>query len=316
MLKVKKLKKIFGEKLKEHIVLRDYTSMKVGGVADYFLETENIEDLITAVIAAREDEIPFIILGWGSNVLVSDYGFGGLVIRNATKNISILPDKSQAIVDSGVGLSNLILKVADSDLGGMENLFGIPGTVGGAIYGNAGAYGTEIFDYVKSVTMLSANNKLITKDKKWFEVKYRSTKLKRNEKNEYIILTVIFQFAKNKKEHLIENISKIKKERSEKLSGLCASCGSVFKNPKSGKSYDNVELAKKQSAGFLLESVNAKKMNIGEAKVFEKHANIVHNTGNARAAEVRALIEQMKDAVRENKGINLEEEIEYVGQWD
>lgn len=316
MLKTKKLRKVLGEKLKEHITLREFTTMKVGGVADYFFEAKNIEDIISAVMAARADKVPFHIIGWASNIIVSDFGYPGLIIRNKSNNISYLPDKSQVIADSGVDLSRLILYAINQNLGGMEKLYGIPGSIGGAIYGNAGAYRQEISDFIKSVTLLSPNNKIVSKDKKWLETSYRSTRLKRSSKNEYIILTVKFQFAHNKKEQMLDNISKIKQERNKRLAGLGPSAGSIFKNPMAGKDYKTIEMAKQRSAGYLLDEAGVKKMSVGDAGVFEKHANIIENKGNANSRDIRLLIEKMRDSVRENSGVELEEEVEYVGQWE
>ncbi len=316
MLKSNKLKKVLGNRLKEHITLREYTTMKVGGVADYFFEAENVEDIISAVMAARADKIPFFIIGWGSNILVSDYGFPGLIIRNKSNNISYLPDKSQVIADSGVDLSRLILYAINQNLGGMEKLYGIPGSVGGAVYGNAGAYQSEISDFIKSVTMLTLNNKIVSKPKDWLETTYRSTKLKKTKDKDHVILTVKFQFAHNKKEQMLENIGKIRAERNTRLGGLGPSAGSVFKNPLAGKDYKTVEMAKQRSAGFLLDSIGAKKIRIGDAGIFAKHANIIENRGSALSTDVRLLIEKLREEVRTNSGIDLEEEIEYVGQWE
>jgi UDP-N-acetylmuramate dehydrogenase len=316
MYKAKKLKKVLGDKLKENIVMRDYTTMKVGGVADYFFEAKNTEDLISAVLAAREDEIPFFVLGWASNVLISDYGYPGLMIVNKSQNISALPDTSQLIADSGVNLVKLVLYAINHNLGGLEKLFGIPGTVGGCIYGNAGAYGMEIFDFLHTVTMLSPNNKIISRPKSWFEPKYRSTILKRDKKRDYIILTAKFQLFQSKKKHMMHTISDIRSQRDDKFDQLGPSCGSIFKNPSSGRIYKNIELAKKHSAGYLLDSIDAKKMKVNGAGVYKKHSNIIENQNMANAKDVRLLIEKLRDKVRKNSGISLEEEIEYVGQWE
>lgn len=316
MLKINKLKQVLRERLKEHVTLRDFTTMKVGGVADYFFEAQNTEDLISAIIAARADKIPFFIMGWGSNILISDYGYPGLVIKNKSRNISVLPDKAQVIADSGADLSKLILYAINRGLGGMEKLYGIPGSVGGAVYGNAGAYQIEIIDFIRSVTMLSPENKIVSKSAGWLEVKYRSTRLKRNKEKKYIILTVKFQLAHNKKKQMLMNIAEVKTKRDKRIGGLGPSCGSIFRNPASGKSYANTRLAKKKSAGYFLEQIGAKKMRVGDAAIFAKHANIIENKGKAKAVEVRELIENLREEVRKESGTELKEEIEYIGQWE
>ena len=311
-----KLKKVFGEKLREHVSLRDMTSIHIGGVCDYFVDAKTIDDLITAIIAAKEDKIPYFILGGGSNILISDFGFPGLVIKNSTSNISILPDKSQIIADSGVNLGQLILRAISVGLGGLEPLYGIYGTLGGAVYGNAGAYGVEIFNFIKNVTLLNPDNKIQSVDRDWFEPTYRSSKLKKNKKKDYVILTIKIQLAQNKREQLLENLGKYKGQRDDKFKALGPSCGSIFKNPIPGKAFRDKELAKRNSAGYLLESIGAKNIRYGDAGIYQNHANIIENKGQATAREVRVLVEELKEKVKEAHGKNLQEEIEYVGQWE
>src|SRR3972149_10193037 len=140
--------------VREHIVMRDKTSFKVGGVADYYYEAKTIKDLIKIVKTALLHKIPYFILGNGSDVLFSDYGFPGLVIKNSTSNIAVMKEKSQLIVDSGVMISRLIMTAVANELSGLEFLYGVPGTVGGAVYGNAGAYGWAIGAVVQNFTWL------------------------------------------------------------------------------------------------------------------------------------------------------------------
>lgn len=326
MYKVEKLKKVLRERLQEHVVLRDFTTMKVGGVADYFFEAKTVSDLIEAVLAARADKIPYFILGGGSNVIISDYGYSGLVIRNCSSNISVVRDKSQIIADSGANLDSVILKAVDNSLGGLEPLFGIYGTIGGATYGNVEAYGTRIFDFVKSVTVLNSQNKIVSKNANWFEPEYRSTKLKKEknthstssgqEKSDYIILTVRLQLAHNKREQLLENINKIKTVRDEKFSQLGPSCGSIFRNPSDTETYKNPDEAKRNSIGYILDQLGVKKLKVRGAGVYKKHANIIENQNNASAQDVRNLIEDIRTKARTERGIELQEEVEYLGQWE
>lgn len=334
MYKIDKLKKVLGEKLQEHVVLRSYTTMKVGGVADYFFEAKNVSDLMEAVLAARADKIPYFMLGGGSNVIVSDYGYSGLIIRNCSSNISVVRDKSQIIADSGANFGSVILKAVDNSLGGLEPLFGIYGSIGGAIYGNAEAYGTRIFDFVKSVTVLNSQDKIVSYGADWFEPEYRSTKLKKEksfrsthsmnsvqassgqEKSDCIILTVRLQLAHNKREQLLENINKIKTLRDEKFSELGPSCGSIFRNPSNIETYKNPDEAKKNSIGYILDQLEVKKCKVGGAGVYKKHANIIENQNNAKAIDIRNLIENIREKARSEKGIVLEEEVEYLGQWE
>jgi len=311
--------------LKDHEVMRDHTTMHVGGVADFYFEARSIEDIQKAVELAIELEIPYVILGNGSNVIFSDFGFPGLVIRNLTNNIAFLMEKSQVIVDAGVALQKLILESVSHNLSGLEFLFGIPGTVGGAIYGNAGAYGQAIGDYVKSVTLLIPGEKteIVQQDVSWFEFGYRSTKLKKTQGyNKPIILSAKIQLAQSRQEEIMRRLNKWKNERlSRQPEGF--SCGSFFKNPiptglenftGSGRKSMPI-LPKERTAGFMLEKIGAKKMKMGGAKVASKHANYIINAENASSQDIRNLAEQMRNAVRERFDVTLEEEVEYVGQW-
>ncbi len=308
--KYKKLKSVLGSELKEHIVLRDYASMRVGGVADYFYVAKKIDNLIEAVFIAKKLDIPFIVLGGATNVLISDYGFGGLVILNRTSNLAILQDKSQIIADSGVSLMRLIVEAANNNLGGMEPLYGIPGTIGGAIYGNAGAFGVEICQFIKSITVLTDEGKIMKYNPAWLEANYRITKLKKNKDKQggqTVILSIRFQFSHNKKEDILKKLSYYKQNREQKQPYTMPSIGSIFKNP--GKNPE-------QSAGYILDQLGAKKIKIEDAQVSKEHANFIINKGKANATQIKQLVNLLKDLVREKENIELKEEFEYIGQWD
>lgn len=314
--------------IQEHVVMRDHTTLRVGGVADYFLETRTIDDLVRAVRRATELQIPYFILGNGSNILFSDYGFPGLVIKNSTSNIAAMGEKSQIIADSGVSLGRLIMESTSQDLAGLEFLYGVPGTVGGALYGNAGAYGSSIGDYIKNITILVIDPKdgipkIVQYDASWMEFGYRTSKLKKiKSRSKPVILSCRFQFCQNQKEEIMRKLNSYKEDRQETQPiGLSAGC--VFKNP-IPKELKNItgqgtkgmpELPKERRAGFMLEKSGAKKLKIGAAEVSSKHANFILNKDGAKAAEIRMLIEEMREKVLKNFGITLEEEIEYVGQW-
>lgn len=308
--KYKKLKSVLGSELKEHVVLRDYAAMRVGGVADYFYIAKKIDDLIAAVFAAKKLNIPFVVLGGATNVLISDYGFGGLVILNRTSNLAILQDKSQIIADSGVSLMRLIIEAANNNLGGIEPLYGIPGTIGGAIYGNVGAFGVEICQFIKSITVLTDDGKIIKYNPSWLDASYRISKLKRDKKEhnaQPIILSVRIQLSHNKKEDILQKLSFYKKSREQKQPYGLPSIGSIFKNP--GKTPE-------QSAGYILDNLGAKKIKIDDAQVSKEHANFIINKGKANASQIKELINELKNLVREKENIELEEEFEYIGQWD
>lgn len=315
---IDKLKKEFGKDLQENVELKNYTTMKVGGSADFFYVAKKIEDLIKIVILARETNIPFIIIGGGSNIIVSDEGFKGLVILNRTSEIVFLPDKAQVICDSGISLMRLVMESANRDLGGLEPLYGIPGTLGGAIYGNAGAGGVEITSLVRSLTLLNPENKIVRVKSEWLMPSYRSTKLKdknRKKNNSYVVLSARLQLVRHKKEEILRQIQFYKKLREDSQPYDLPSAGSVFKNliPKTQEKKENdIKTKKEYSAGYILDQVGAKKLKVGGAEVSKKHANFVVNKKDASASDVINLIYQMKTLAHDQWGVDLEEEVEYV----
>jgi UDP-N-acetylmuramate dehydrogenase len=303
---IDKLKKISGEALRENVDLAQYTTMKVGGPARYLYVAKNIEELIKLVDFCQSEKIKFIVIGGGSNIVVTDEGYNGLAILNRASNIAFLSDKSQVIVDSGVSLMRLITESANRDFGGLEGLYGIPGTVGGAVYGNAGAHGTEICSLIRSVTVLTPENKIARFKKEWLTPEYRSTKLKqmkKSGKNIPIILSVTFQLTHHKKEEIMRKFKEYMQIRNNSQPYDKPSAGSIFKN---------VGIEKEKSAGFILESVGAKKLKIGGAEVSKKHANFIINTNNATAKDIKELIEKMSLLAHDKFGVELEEEIEII----
>jgi UDP-N-acetylmuramate dehydrogenase len=301
-----KLKKMLGDDLMENINLSEYTTMKVGGPAKLFFIARSIEDLIRSVSLCRTEKIDFIVIGGGSNIIVSDKGYNGLVILNRASNIAFLRDKSQVIVDSGVSLMRLITESANRDYGGLEGLYGIPGTVGGAVYGNAGAHGTEICSLIKSITVLTPENKIARYKKEWLDPAYRLTKLKKMKKlgkNIPIILSVTFQLTRHKKEEIMRKLKEYISLRYEKQPYDKPSAGSIFKN---------IGADKEKTAGYILESVGAKKLKIGGAEVSKKHANFVINANHANSTEIKELIEEMRSLAHDKFGVELEEEVEFI----
>lgn len=314
--------------LKEHEIMRNYTTLKIGGVADYFYEAKSVDDLVKAIKTAKKAVLPYFILGWGSNIIFSDYGFPGLVIKNSTSNMAFMTEKSQAIIDSGVTLAKVILESTSNNLSGLEFLFGVPGTIGGAVYGNAGAFGQSIGDYFRQATVLLPGKKdeepVITQlDHDWFSFGYRTSKLKKmTGLQKPIILTVKLQLAQNRQEEIIRRLNLYKQRRSESQP-IEQSAGCVFRNPipeelinvaGSGSS-GMPEVPKERTAGYLLDHSGAKKLKQNGIKVSNKHANFILSGPGATALEARKLIETMRRSVQQKFNINLEEEIEYIGQW-
>jgi UDP-N-acetylmuramate dehydrogenase len=308
--------------------MRDLTVFRVGGMADYYYEAKTVEDLVKAVKAAVTVKLPYFILGNGSNVLCSDYGFPGLVIKNLTSNIAIMHEKSQVIADSGMMLPKLIIEAVSNELSGLEFLYGVPGTVGGAAYGNAGAFGLAIGNYVISLTLLKIDSKnglpkVVQVEAPWMDFEYRTTKLKKiKSKVKPVILTVRFQFSRIKKEELMRRLNRYQALR-RKTQPVGFSAGSVFKNP-IPESLKNVtglgtkgmpEVPSERTAGFMLDKAGAKKIKHRNVEVSELHANWIIAKSGAKANEIRSVIEEMREKVRQKYNITLEEEVEYIGQW-
>ncbi len=306
------LKNELGESVKCNVPLNDFVGFKTGGAADYFFAANSQEELVRSVVLASKLKLPYFILGGGYNILLSDQGFSGLVIRNETKNIAFDDQNSQAIVDSGVPLGRLITLAASRELGGLEFLYGIPGTIGGAVYGNIGSFGHEICEHIRSVVFLmkvDGEYKIVKKEPEWMNFSYRSTRLKSEYSNieeKPVILTVKFQLARRRKDEILGLIQQYINQKKETQPLADKSAGSFFKNPGIGK---------ERAAGYLLEKIGAKKMRVGGATVSKRHANFIVNSKHSTAENIKDLADKLKLGVQEKFNIKLEEEIEYIGRW-
>jgi len=302
--------------VRENVPLDQYTTLGVGGCADFLVEVKTIDELVEAVVAARKIGAPYRVIGLGSNIIPSNAGFPGLIIVNRASSLNIDTTSGRVIADSGVPLSRMILEAAGQGLGGLEALYGIPGTVGGAVVANAGAHGVSISQYLKSSSVLISSEKIKACKADWFEFGYRSSRLKYKKSDSLpVVLNVIFQFQRRKKDSILDDIAKAKKWREQNQPIGKKTCGSIFKNPV-GSDDAKAKSEKEKTAGFLLDQANAKKMAVGGANVSRMHANWIENTNHADALDVRTLIEKMRLAVSEKYSVDLEEEIEYIGVWD
>jgi len=305
-------------KIKEKIPLKEYTTFKIGGPARYFFVAKSKEGLKNAILWAKKKKLPFFILGGGSNVLFSDKGFNGLVIKLQNTQSEIR--NTNVIAGAGVPLQKLVLEAAKKGLSGLENLAGIPGTLGGAIWGNAGAFGREIGDLVEEVKVLDVGgSKLEVKKLKNKDCKfgYRDSIFKKKEN--LIILEATLKLKKGKRKEIEEKMKEILKLRKEKQPLEFPSAGSVFKNVPIEKVPKKIQEKFKEKikggilpAGVLIEAAGLKGYQIGGAKISEKHANFIVNTGEAKARDVLKLIELIKKRVRKKFKIELKEEIVLV----
>ncbi len=281
-------------KINKNIKLSKFTSYKIGGPADYLTIVETEAELIDAIKFASKKNIPWVVLGKGSNVLVSDNGFSGLTIINKLCSFKILEDK--LTIGSGYSLVAMVNKLARDGFSGFEGLCGIPGTVGAAIVGSAGAWGYEISDNLISIRVYDIKNKKVKNIKKnKIKFEYRKSNLEN-----IIILSANFNLQKNDIEKIQEKIKLFIKKRIEKQP-IGFSCGSFFKNPEG------------YSAGELIDKCGLKGLKIGGAIVSEKHGNFIINSDGAKAKDIIDISKIIKNKVKKEFKIVLEEEIKYIG---
>lgn len=281
--------------IQKNIKLAQYTTFRIGGLARFFVEAKHSDELVKAVLWAREKKIKYCILGGGSNILFSDNGYDGLVIKTVNKNIELI--KNLITADAGANLSKLIKFSTDNNLNGLEWASGIYGTVGGAIFGNAGANGKCMADIIKEVKIFNGQKIKILKNKD-LSFKYRSSSLKK----ETVIICAKLKLKNGDKKESEKLVKKFLKERFEKQpKGFCA--GSIFKNPKNKKYI---------SAGQLIEQCGLKGLKIGNAQISEKHANFIMNLGGAKSKDVVALIKKIKKEVAKKFKVKLEEELKII----
>lgn len=305
--------------IQENISLAPFTSFRIGGNAEYFVQIKTLEELQEALDFAKEKNIDFYVLGSGTNLLISDNGFSGLIIQIKTNGISALENVLE--VEVGVPLIKAINFSAENGLSGIESLAGIPGTVGGAIRGNAGAFGTEISSVVKTVKALDTQTQNILEfSKEQCDFSYRSSVFKKN-KN-LIVISATLELEKDEVAKVQEKTKEtILKRASRGLHGV-KSAGSYFMNPvvSDQKLLDEFEKENGSPArnntvpaGWIIERVDLKGKQIGGAQVSPAHANYVINAGDATAENVIMLVSLIKQQVRDKFGIQLQEEVNYLG---
>lgn len=295
--------------------LKNYTTLGIGGPAKLFAETKTEEELIKSVGVAEKLRLPFLIIGRGSNLLVSDKGFNGLAILNKVDGIR--ESDGKIFVKTGTQLSKLVRFAVEKGYQGMEKMAGIPGTVGGAVYGNAGAYGQATGDNLIRVKIFDGQ-KVIWLAKSKCRFGYRDSLFK---KKNFALLEAEFKFKKGNKKGLEKEVAKVIVERIRKYPAGILCPGSYFKNINaadlSQKQLKNIPKDKiifgKVPAGCLLELVGAKGMTLGRIKVADHHGNLIVNTGGGKASDFLKLVETLKAKVKEKFNIDLEPEVQLVG---
>ncbi len=289
--------KEYGEIL-ENVSLKKYNTYNIGGNARYIIKPYNVGKLIELIKFLKENNYKYFVLGKGSNVILPDVDYDGVVILLDNLNkVSI--NKNTVIAETGIPLTLLINKLIDNNLGGLEKLCGIPGTLGGAVVGNAGCNGSTISDFIISITYLE-NNIIKTIKKEDCNFKYRSSIFKGN-KN-IIVLSVKFILINMNKDEMKEIVKTNMTKRKNSQPLEYPNAGSVFKNPTD------------MSAGKLIEDANLKNYHINDAYVSDKHANFIINKGNATKKDIVNLINFIKQEIKRIYDIDLELEqiiIEY-----
>lgn len=306
--------------IEKNVELAPLTTFKIGGRAKFFVEVVSKEELVAAVQYARENKLKIFILGGGSNVLISDNGFDGLVIRIKNSEMEII-DEVEIICAAGVKLMELVNFSVKNKLTGLEWAAGIPGTVGGAVRGNAGAFGGEIKDSVLNVEIIDLNKEELTIEtlaREQCQFDYRSSLIK--ESDSLVIVMVRFKLEKTDVNSEAEIAAIIEKRKHNQPVG--PSAGSFFKNPKvtDAKTIEKFEhdmememRGEKLPAGWFIDDLGFKGKKIGGAQVSEKHGNFIMNSGKASAEDVIILSSFLKQKVRDSYGVQLEEEVSRIG---
>jgi len=283
----------FSDILKADEPLADHTWLKVGGPAQYLAEPESVDQLQALVTLCHEQEISLHLMGGGSNLLVRDDGVSGVVIKLTHPCFSEITTDGNAITAGGGALlSNLISESVKQSLGGLEVLAGIPGTVGGALHGNAGGRGGDIGQFAKSVTVLTAKGETFTRTEDELSFAYRKSSV-----NELVVLNATFVLQPTDSDELTQRIRKtwIMKRSTQPLSHQSAGC--IFKNPRG------------LSAGALIEQAGLKGTHVGGAEISDRHANFIVTNDEATADDVLRLIDLITTKVSDRFGVDLETEI-------
>ena len=293
------LRSPFGARLEANRSLADLTSFQIGGPADLFIIVESDGELMTAMAAAYRHDTPAICLGAGTNLLVSDRGVRGLVVKLGASFGRIRIEGVNVTVGAAMQFGAMVETVVDRGLAGLEFGEGIPGTVGGGLVMNAGAFGGEMARVVTLVHGVTIDGlaRALTKDEVNFA--YRRTDLPPR----FVISRVDFTLSRGDREELRARVTDLRSKRAARQPRGLPNAGSVFKNPPGN------------FAGRLLESVGLKGARMGGAAFSGQHANFIVNLGGARADEVRALIELARSRVMESTGIRLEAEVRLIGEW-
>ena len=286
-------------KIKENVILAPFTTFKVGGPADFYCRPENYEEIREAILFAKDNGLKTFKLGGGSNVLISENGFRGLVIHLASFD-KIKIEDCKIITGPSLAVDTLAEKAAINSLSGLEFAGGLPGSIGGAVYMNARAYGDSFENIVESLGIIKSDGNLKELSVEELNYSYKSSSLMNTDN---IIIKIVLKLKPGLKKDILNKTQTNKEKRINNGQFIFPNAGCVFKN--------NYDIG--IPSGKIIDELGLRGTSIGGAMVFEKHGNFIVNKGNATADDIRELVEFVKKTVLEKKSITLEEEIRYVG---
>lgn len=285
-----------GTVLEQELMSR-HTSFKIGGPADIFVQPASAEEMAQALRLAREEQVPFFVMGNGSNLLVSDEGFRGMILHTGgLKEISVERDVIYA--EAGATLRRVAKEAWEHGLTGLEFAAGIPGSLGGAVCMNAGAYGGEMKDVLLDVRVMTREGEVVLLSAKDLDLSYRHSVL---QEKEYIVLSARLHLTRGDKEQIKDRMDELAQARKEKQPLEYPSAGSTFKRPEG------------YFAGKLIQDAGLKGYTVGGAQVSEKHSGFVINRGNATAEEVLFLIRQVQKRIKQQFGVAMDTEVRMLG---
>ncbi|MCC7158534.1 MAG: UDP-N-acetylmuramate dehydrogenase [Ignavibacteria bacterium] len=295
MISITEIQKVFKGRITLNEPLARYTTFRIGGDADYFVEPVDADDVLSIVKYANKQGIPFYVMGNGSNILLSDEGIRGIVI-NLDTSFNYLRHESDCIISgAGVKMARFVDFCIQKNYAGVEMLAGIPASVGGALVMNAGCYGGETADHINEVKVIK-NESMITLQKAECGFKYRNSDLRNT-----IVLEGKFSLPSGNKEELMARRKELILKRNEAQPVEIPNAGCIFKNPGDNK------------AAILIQECGLKGKVFGGAMVSEKHANFIVNRGNATAGDVIELVKIIRNTVHEKTGVELEMEVKLIG---
>lgn len=286
---------LFDEPMSQH------TTFRIGGPADVFVMPENYEQIREVLRLCKEEKLPFFVLGNGSNLLVSDSGYRGVIIQMDRNMEEIRLDGEEIHACAGALLSSVAVAARNASLTGFEFAGGIPGTIGGAAVMNAGAYGGELKDVLKEVTVMTREGEILTIPAEKMEMGYRTSIIKTAG---YLVLEAVISLKKGDEEAIRATMKDLSERRTEKQPLDYPSAGSTFKRPEG------------YFAGKLIMDSGLRGYRVGGAQVSEKHCGFVINAGGATAEDVRSLMDHVIQVVREKYGVTLEPEVKFLGDFN